>query len=112
MHSTTSAVESVCWRDYTARSASHDVIKLTMSVGWAASHCSICAPMRMRAAGMHMNIVMNRDNQFIEVRGTAERQAFDRAMLDRLLHLAAGGIVERQPPHGLRAVRASISLPE
>ena len=45
-------------------------------------------------ADMDMNVVMNRDGRFIEVQGTAERQPFDRAMLDRLLDLAAGGIGE------------------
>ena len=43
---------------------------------------------------MDMNVVMNRDGHFIEVQGTAERQPFDRAMLNRLLDLAAGGIGE------------------
>jgi len=43
-------------------------------------------------ADMDMNVVMNRDGQFIEVQGTAEKQPFDRPMLNRLLDLAAGGI--------------------
>ena len=43
-------------------------------------------------ADMDMNVVMNRDGHFIEVQGTAERQPFDRAMLNRLLDLAVGGI--------------------
>jgi len=45
-------------------------------------------------ADMDMNVVMNRDGHFIEVQGTAERQPFDRTMLNRLLDLAAGGIGE------------------
>ncbi len=45
-------------------------------------------------ADMDMNVVMNRDGQFIEVQGTAEGRPFDRAMLDQLLDLAAGGIGE------------------
>jgi ribonuclease PH len=45
-------------------------------------------------ADMDMNVVMNRDGHFIEVQGTAERQPFDRAMLNRLLDLASGGIGE------------------
>jgi ribonuclease PH len=45
-------------------------------------------------ADMDMNVVMNRDGRFIEVQGTAERQPFDRTMLNRLLDLAAGGIGE------------------
>jgi ribonuclease PH len=43
-------------------------------------------------ADVDMNVVMNRDGRFIEVQGTAERQPFDRTMLNRLLDLAAGGI--------------------
>jgi len=46
-------------------------------------------------ADMDMNVVMNRDGLFIEVQGTAERQSFDWAMLNRLLDLAADGIGER-----------------
>jgi ribonuclease PH len=45
-------------------------------------------------ADMDMNVVMNRDGHFVEVQGTAERQPFDRTMLNRLLDLAAGGIGE------------------
>jgi len=45
-------------------------------------------------ADMDMNVVMNRDGHFIEVQGTAERQPFDRAMLNRLLDGTAGGIGE------------------
>ncbi len=45
-------------------------------------------------ADMDMNVVMNRDGHFVEVQGTAERRPFDRAMLNRLLDLAAGGIGE------------------
>lgn len=45
-------------------------------------------------AGTDMNVVMNRDGHFIEVQGTAEHQPFDRATLNRLLDLAAGGIGE------------------
>ncbi len=45
-------------------------------------------------AEMDMNIVMNRDGQFVEVQGTAEGRPFDRAMLSRLLDLATGGVGE------------------
>jgi ribonuclease PH len=45
-------------------------------------------------ADMDMNVVMNREGRFIELQGTAEGRPFDRAMLDRLLGLAAGGIGE------------------
>jgi len=45
-------------------------------------------------ADMDMNLVMNRAGQFIELQGTAESRPFDRAMLNRLLDLGAGGIGE------------------
>jgi ribonuclease PH len=45
-------------------------------------------------AEMDMNVAMNRAGQFIEVQGTAEGRPFDRAMLNRLLDVAAGGIGE------------------
>jgi ribonuclease PH len=38
-----------------------------------------------------MNIVMTGDGRFVEVQGTAERGAFDRALLDRLLDLGTAG---------------------
>jgi len=41
-----------------------------------------------------MNVVMNGDGKFIEVQGTAEGAAFDRAELDALLDLAAKGCAE------------------
>jgi ribonuclease PH len=39
-----------------------------------------------------MNVVMNDAGAFIEVQGTAEGHAFQRAELDQLLDLAAGGV--------------------
>lgn len=45
-------------------------------------------------ADMDMNVVMNREGRYIEVQGTAEGTPFDRAMLNRLLDLAAAGIGE------------------
>jgi ribonuclease PH len=41
-----------------------------------------------------MNVVMNEAGAFVEVQGTAEGHAFQRAELDRLLDLAASGIDE------------------
>jgi ribonuclease PH len=41
-----------------------------------------------------MNVVMTEAGHFIEVQGTAEGAAFDRAGMDRLLDLAQGGIAE------------------
>jgi ribonuclease PH len=46
------------------------------------------------AADTDMNVVMTGDGRYIEVQGTAEREPFDRALLDELLALAASGCVE------------------
>ena len=42
-------------------------------------------------AEVDMNVVMSGSGDFIEIQGTAEQQPFDRATLNRLLDLAAGG---------------------
>jgi len=42
-------------------------------------------------ADTDMNVVMTGSGRYVEVQGTAERAAFDRAMLDELLDLAAVG---------------------
>jgi ribonuclease PH len=44
-------------------------------------------------ADTDMNVVMTGSGRFVEVQGTAEREPFDRAELDRLLDLAASGCV-------------------
>jgi ribonuclease PH len=44
------------------------------------------------SAEVDFNIVMNGEGRFIELQGTAEADPFDRAMLNRLLDLAAVGI--------------------
>lgn len=44
------------------------------------------------SAEVDFNVVMTDDGRFVEVQGTAEGKAFDRAMMDRLIDLAAGGI--------------------
>jgi ribonuclease PH len=41
-----------------------------------------------------MNVVMSGGGGLVEVQGTAEGAIFDRADLDRMLDLAAGGISE------------------
>ena len=41
-----------------------------------------------------MNVVMTGAGQFVEVQGTAEGEAFDRAAMDSLLDLAQGGVAE------------------
>jgi len=45
-----------------------------------------------RYAAVDMNVVMTDKGRFIEVQGTAEGAPFDRARLNRLLDLAAGGV--------------------
>ncbi|MFL6101084.1 MAG: ribonuclease PH [Actinomycetales bacterium] len=42
-------------------------------------------------ADTDMNVVMTGDGRYVEVQGTAEAEPFDRALLDELLDLAAGG---------------------
>jgi ribonuclease PH len=42
-------------------------------------------------ADTDMNVVCTGDGRLVEVQGTAEREPFDRALLDRLLDLAADG---------------------
>ena len=57
-------------------------------------------------AEVDMNVVMTGDGRFVEVQGTAERQAFSRAELDVLLDLAADGLC------GIHAAqRAALSTP-
>ena len=46
------------------------------------------------SAGTDMNIVMTGDGRYVEVQGTAEGEAFDRALLDALLDLGAVGCAE------------------
>ena len=43
------------------------------------------------SADTDMNVVMTGDGRFVEVQGTAEQEAFDRELLDRLLDLAGAG---------------------
>jgi ribonuclease PH len=46
------------------------------------------------AADTDCNVVMSGDGRFVEVQGTAEGAAFDRAELDRMLDLASEGIAD------------------
>ena len=57
-------------------------------------------------ADVDLNVVMTGDGQFVEVQATAEREPFDRARLDELLDLAAGGIDELA-----QVQRAAIDVP-
>jgi len=57
------------------------------------------------ACDTDMNVVMTEAGRFIEVQGTAEGEAFDRATMDRLLDLAQSGIAEL-----IRKQRAALGL--
>ena len=57
------------------------------------------------SAEVDFNVVMTGDGRFVEVQGTAEGQAFDRAMMDRLVDLAAAGIRE------LNALQRAVLFP-
>ncbi|HUC56056.1 MAG TPA: ribonuclease PH [Streptosporangiaceae bacterium] len=46
------------------------------------------------AAETDMNVVCTGDGSFVEVQGTAEREPFDRRLLDELLDLAVAGCAE------------------
>jgi ribonuclease PH len=46
------------------------------------------------AAQTDMNVVCTGDGSFVEVQGTAEREPFDRDLLDKLLDLAVGGCAD------------------
>jgi ribonuclease PH len=43
-------------------------------------------------ADVDMNVVMDDSGRFIEIQGTAEKEAFDRGQLDRMLAAASAGI--------------------
>lgn len=60
------------------------------------------------AAEVDFNVVMTDAGRFVEVQGTAEGPPFERAMMDRLLDLAAGGIAELNR-HQRRAI-ASLGI--
>ncbi len=44
------------------------------------------------SAEVDFNLMMTEDGRFVEVQGTAEKQAFDRAMMDQLVDLGTAGI--------------------
>jgi len=46
------------------------------------------------AAQTDMNVVCAGDGSFVEIQGTAEREPFDRDLLDRLLDLGVAGCAE------------------
>jgi ribonuclease PH len=44
------------------------------------------------AADVDFNVVMTDDERFVELQGTAEHRAFDRAQMNGMIDLAAAGI--------------------
>jgi ribonuclease PH len=56
------------------------------------------------------NVVMTDDGRFVEVQGTAEGPPFERAMMDRLLGLAAGGIASLQDAQRAALAQMGITL--
>ena len=67
--------------------------------------CSTSTTREDSSAEVDINVVMTSGGRLVEVQGTAEGQPFDRAPLDRLLELGAGGM-ERIEAAQLRAVAA------
>lgn len=63
------------------------------------------------SADVDFNVVMTDDGRFVEVQGTAEGEAFERAMMDRLLDLAAGGIRELNEAQRTAIASLGIELP-
>ncbi len=62
------------------------------------------------SAEVDFNVVMTEDGRFVEVQGTAEGPPFERAMMDRLLELAAGGIRELHGAQRAALARLGIEL--
>ena len=62
------------------------------------------------SAEVDFNVVMTDDGRFVEVQGTAEGPPFERAMMDRLLALAAGGIASLQDAQRAALAQLGITL--
>ena len=62
------------------------------------------------SADVDFNVVMTDDGRFVEVQGTAEGQPFDRAMMDRLLELASGGIRDLHAVQRAALQRVGVAL--
>ncbi len=63
------------------------------------------------SADVDFNVVMTEDGRFVEVQGTAEGEAFERVMMDRLIDLAAGGIRELNEAQRTAIASLGIELP-
>ncbi len=62
------------------------------------------------SAEVDFNVVMTDDGRFVELQGTAEGAAFDRAMMDRLIDLASDGIRELQTAQRAAIAQLGIEL--
>jgi ribonuclease PH len=62
------------------------------------------------SAEVDFNVVMTDDGRYVEVQGTAEGPPFERAMMDRLLDLAAGGIARLQEAQRAALTELGITL--
>ena len=81
-----------------------------ISVGIVAGAAMIDLPYEEDSrAGTDMNVVMTGSGRFVEVQGTAEKEAFSREELDLLLELAASGIATIHQAQ--RAVLATPPVP-
>jgi len=76
-----------------AEPLSGSVAAVSVGVVDSAALLDLCYEEDVRAE-TDMNVVMTGDGRFVEVQGTAEGEPFDRALLDRLLELAATGCAE------------------
>ena len=76
-----------------AEPLSGSVAAVSVGIVGGAAMLDLCYEEDVRAE-TDMNVVMTGDGRFVEVQGTAEGEPFDRALLDRLLELAATGCAE------------------
>jgi ribonuclease PH len=62
------------------------------------------------SAQVDFNVVMTDDGRFVEVQGTAEGAAFERAMMDQLVDLASAGIRQLNGVQRDALARAGVEL--
>jgi ribonuclease PH len=62
------------------------------------------------SAEVDFNVVMTDDGRFVELQGTAEGEAFDRAMMDRLIDLGSAGIRELNAAQREALLRLGVEL--
>lgn len=69
----------------------HQVAAISAGIIKGRVHLDLCYE-EDSTADVDLNVVMTDDNKFIEIQGTAEREAFDSAQLSQMLKLASQGI--------------------